>query len=286
MTRVLVTGAHGKVGRAVARALADAGHEVLTTDMGAADVDVDGDLPYTQADVQDAGEAFAVVRDVEAVVHAAAIPSPERNPPQVVFQNNLMGVFNIVEAAVREGVSRFVNISSITVFGLPYAERPFAPDYLPVDERHPDRPQDPYALAKQCGELLVDAAVRRSDMRAVSLRPALVVEEQEYASALGDAAANPGTAAHELWCYVDIRDLADAIRLAVERDLPGHERFYITAADNCVGAPLEELARRHLPPGVTIRHDALERPDASGVSSARAAERLGYVPRRSWRDHM
>jgi nucleoside-diphosphate-sugar epimerase len=284
MTRVLVTGAHGKVGRVAARALADAGHEVVMTDMDGADAERDGDLTYVQADVQDAGEAFAVVRDIEAVVHAAAIPTPERNPPQVVFQNNVMGVFNMAEAAVREGVSRFVNISSITVFGLPYAERPFTPDYLPVDEGHPDRPQDPYALAKQCGELLMDGVVRRSDMRAVSLRPALVVAEDEYATLLRDSAADPAAGAKELWCYVDIRDLADVIRLAVECDLAGHERFYITAADNAVGSPLEDLAREHLGAEVAVRREALGRADASGVSPARAQELLGYTPARSWRD--
>ena len=43
------------------------------------------------------------------------------------------------------GVPRFVNVSSETVPGYFFPERPFLPDYLPVDEEHPLRPQDPYA---------------------------------------------------------------------------------------------------------------------------------------------
>src|SRR3712207_9428086 len=81
-------------------------------------------FPYTTLFRSD---AFAVVRGAEAVVHAAAIPEPTRNPPHVVFQNNLMATFNTIEAAIRFGVSRFVNISSETVPGFFFPERPFLP---------------------------------------------------------------------------------------------------------------------------------------------------------------
>jgi len=85
---------------------------------------------YLQADLTNAGDAFAVVRGMDAVVHAAAIPDPTHNPPATVFQNNLMATFNVIEAAVRLGVSRFVNISSETVPGFFFPERPFLPDTL------------------------------------------------------------------------------------------------------------------------------------------------------------
>ena len=42
---------------------------------------------------------------------------------------------------------------------------------VPVDEEHPIRPQDPYATAKYFGELLMDGAIRRSDIRCISIRP-------------------------------------------------------------------------------------------------------------------
>ncbi len=51
-----------------------------------------------------------------------------------------MATFNTLEAAVRWGVKSFVNISSETVPGFIFAERPFPPDYLPIDEEHPIRP--------------------------------------------------------------------------------------------------------------------------------------------------
>ena len=111
--------------------------------------------------------------------------------PHTVFQNNLMSVFNTLEAAVRFGVPRYVNVSSETVPGFFFPERPFLPDYAPVDEEHPIRPQDPYATAKYFSELLMDAAMRRSDIRCLTIRPSWVQWEGNYAHNLGAALRDP-----------------------------------------------------------------------------------------------
>src|ERR1039457_2922902 len=130
---VLVTGALGVVGRAVVPVLRSAGHYVVATDRpdtaSAADV---------HADLADAGQADALIGEeaFSAVVHAAAIPAPGNHPPHMVFGNNMMATFNVVEACVRSGVRRLVNISSVGVLGLHYAQRRFLPDYLPIDEGH------------------------------------------------------------------------------------------------------------------------------------------------------
>ena len=184
--RILVTGARGKVGAATVAALVDAGHEVTATDLSRPRFEGDRDaIPYKQADLTAAGDAYAIVPGHDAVVHAAAIPDPISTPPHVVFQNNLMALFNTLEAAVRAGVPRFVNLSSETVPGFIFAERPFLPDYVPVDEQHPVRPQDPYAIAKHFGEQLLDAAVRRADVSAVSIRPSWVQWEGNYELNIG-----------------------------------------------------------------------------------------------------
>ena len=284
--RVLLTGARGKVGRAASRALLAADHEVTEVDVGRPvfERDLPGAPPYVQADLTDAGAAFAVVRGHDAVVHAAAIPDPLHNPPHVVFSNNLMSTFNVLEAAVRWQVPRFVNISSETVPGFFFPERPFLPDYVPVDEEHPIRPQDPYALAKHFGEQLMDAAVRRSDIRCITLRPSWVSNADNYERNLGPMVRDPSEPSASLWSYIDADDLADAIVLSVESDLQGHEVFYIAEPDNVGGRDLAAAVREAH--GDTVEVRPLSRPDASGISCAKAERLLGYRPTRSWRDHL
>jgi len=284
--KIVVTGAHGKVGRFATQALLDAGHDVLATDLTRPGFERKpaGSADYQMADLTDAGDAFAVIRGADVVVHAAAIPEPTGNPPHVVFQTNIMATFNVLEAAVRFGVRRFVNISSETVPGFFFPERPFLPSYAPVDELHPAHPQDPYALTKLFGEKLMEAAVQRSDIRAISLRPSWVQYEGNYEQNLGPQIRDAAVLSPNLWSYIDAYDLADAIVLAAESDLPGHEVFYIASPDNVGGHDFASILKQHYGDQIELR--PLDRVDASGISSRKAIDQLGWSPKRSWRDYL
>jgi UDP-glucose 4-epimerase len=284
--RILVTGSRGKVGAATVSALADAGHDVTACDLGAPVFErgLPGAPVYKRADLTDAGDAFALVRGHDAVIHAAAIPDPQHHPPHTVFANNLLATFNTLEAAVRFEVPRFVNVSSETVPGFFFPERDWIPEYAPIDEEHPIRPQDPYALSKHFGEQLMDAALRRSDIRCISIRPSWVQWEGNYEHNLGPNLRDADEGSASFWSYIDVYDLADALRLAAESNLPGHEVMYIASPDNCAGRPLAEMIRRHHGDAVELRE--LDRDDASGTSSAKAARLIGYAPSRSWRDYL
>jgi nucleoside-diphosphate-sugar epimerase len=285
--RILVTGARGKVGAATVATLHDAGHDVTALDLGPPvfEAPEPGAPAYLQADLTDAGDAFAAIRGHDAVIHAAAIPEPTRNPAHRVFSNNLMATFNALEASVRWGVPRFVNVSSETVPGFFFAEREWLAEYAPVDEEHPARPQDPYATSKLFGEQLMDAAMRRSDIRAISIRPSWVQWEGNYANNLGPALRDPeNTPSVSFWSYIDVYDLADSLLLAAESELDVHEVFYIASPDNHANRPLAELIRHHHGDAVPVRE--LAREDASGISIEKARRLLGYAPSRSWRDYL
>jgi nucleoside-diphosphate-sugar epimerase len=296
--RVLVTGARGLVGRSAVPALQAAGHEVVATDRGEPryGIPAPGAAPYVQADLTDAGQVYALVGGAsdgeagkagrfDAVVHSAAIPAPGRHAPHVLFTNNLTATFNVVEACVRWGVPRLVNLSSESVLGFLFAERPFYPAYLPLDEAHPITPQDPYALAKHFGEQVCDAAVRRSDLRCVSLRPSWVQEAESYPRNLGRFLADRSLPVGNGWSYIDAADLAEAIRRSVECDLTGHEVFFLAAADTMGGRDLYEAWQAAYPDAATELRP-LPRPDASAIDCRRAAELLGWRPTRSWRDYL
>jgi nucleoside-diphosphate-sugar epimerase len=288
--RVLVTGSRGKVGRAAVAELASAGHEVMSTDLGTPTYEraEPGAAPYIRADLTDAGAAFQLVRGTDAVVHCAAIPEPSQDIAHVVFANNLLAMFNVVEACVRFGVSRLVNVSSETVTGMNFAERPLDPTYFPIDEDHPVLPQDPYALSKLFGEQLCDAAVRRSDLRCITIRPTWVQDRSSYARNLGPmirsaAAGTPEPSANG-WSYIDAYDLAVALRLAMESDLPGHEVMYVCSPDSAGVADTVAALRAQY--GDRVEYRPFARVDASGTSAAKAERLLGWQPTRSWRDYL
>ncbi len=287
--KVLVTGARGKVGRALVPALIRAGHDVRASDLTRPTWDRQEDPrqaeDYWQADLTDAGAVYALVRGCDAVVHTAAIPQPIHNAPHVVFDNNLMSTFNVLEAAIAAGARRLVNFSSETVPGFIYALRPFEPDYLPIDEEHPVRPQDSYATAKWFGELLMERAPERADIAAISIRPCWVQDVGSYEPNLGPVVRNPSVLVGNFCSYVDVYDLCQATVLAVESDLPGHEVFYVASPDTIGGHPLEEIVRRrHGAMQVELR--PLPRPDASAIDCSKARQLLGWEPSRSWSDYL
>lgn len=281
--RILVTGARGKVGAATLDRLLRAGHELTAVDRLPPVYERAGAVRYVQADLTDAGHAAAVVPDHDAVVHAAAIPSPVKNPAHEIFGTNLMATYHTLEAAERSGVGRFVHVSSETVPGFSYPKRYFHARFAPIDETHPVAPQDPYALAKWFGEQLMDAAVARSDLTAVSVRPTWVQWEGNIERNVGPIVRAGGSdKSASFWSYVVVDDLAELLCAAVTGTMAGHEVVYAAAADNANGLPLHDLVRRHFDGGVELR--PIPRPDASGISSAKADKLFGWTPQRGWRD--
>lgn len=283
--RILVTGSRGKVGREVVRRLREAGHDVRGTDMRPPvyDAHEDNDIPYVKADLTVAGDAFAVVRDVDAVVHTAGIPEPRRNVAHEVFTTNVSSTFNVIEAMVASGIPRLVNLSSDSVSGMTWAHRPFVAEVCPIDESLPDRAHDAYGLSKRVSELLCEAFVARSGGSAVSLRPTWVLTPDTYESNLRPFFENAELTSAVFWAYIDVRDLADLIALCIEHPNIGHEVVYAAAADNIAGRDLAaSVSRAH--PDVEVR--PLARVDASGIDSSKAERLFGWIPRRSWRDHL
>src|SRR3954453_18825765 len=213
--RILVTGACGKLGAATLDTLLRAGHEVTAVDRLPPVYERAGQARDVPAVLPDAGHAAAVLPGHDAVVHAAGIPSPVKNPPHEILQTNLMATYCTLEAAERSGVRRFVHISSETVPGFSYPTRYFHADYAPSDEGHPIRPQESYALSKFFGELLMDAAVQRSGIGCVSVRPTWVQWEGNIERNVGPIVRARGSdKSASFWSYVDVYDLAELLLLA------------------------------------------------------------------------
>jgi nucleoside-diphosphate-sugar epimerase len=131
----------------------------------------------------------------------------------------------------------------------------------------------------------MDGAIRRSDIRCISIRPSWVQHEGNYERNLGPQVRDASALSPNFWSYIDVYDLADAIVLAAESDLPGHEVFYIASPDNVGNRPFEQIVREYYGDEVEVKKP-LPREDSSGISAAKAERMLGYSPKRSWSDYL
>jgi nucleoside-diphosphate-sugar epimerase len=162
--RVLVTGASGFLGRAVASAVRDAGHEVRTFQRRPSGVDRVADVLGTMTDAAAVGHA---VDRVEAVVHLAAKVSLAGDPAD--FERvNVEGTRTLLAAARAAGVSRFVFVSSPSVAhtGSSISGDGAAP-------ASPAHARGDYARTKAAAELLALAA-DAPGFAVVAVRPHLV----------------------------------------------------------------------------------------------------------------
>lgn len=156
---ILVTGSAGRVGRAVVASLLDQGRRVRGFDLRAS-----GATDEVVGSLDDAAAVARAVEGVAEVLHLGAFMSWAPVDRDRMFATNVEGTRLLLDAAVNTGVRRFVFASS----GEVYPEN--VPDFLPVTEDHPLRPNSPYGLTKLLGEELVRFHQRAGRMETVILR--------------------------------------------------------------------------------------------------------------------
>jgi len=282
--RIAVTGGSGKAGRAIVRDLLEHGHDVLNIDRvpSAESSSPDSPAPFMAADVTDFGQTLEALSGgdrlpgIEAVVHLAAIPSPVHATPDVVFRTNIVSTHTVFAAAARLQLRRVVWASSETTLGLPF-DRP--PDYVPVDEEHPLRPESSYALSKVLGEEMARQFSRWTGIPFVGLRFSNVMERADYERFPGFW-EDPHLRKWNLWSYVDESHVAESVRRALVADIRGAEAFVIAAADTVMRQPSRELMAQIFP-AVPVRAGVTGNDTLLGIDKARRL--LGYAPTFSWR---
>lgn len=170
MTRVLITGGAGMVGRALAETLT--GGEVMVTDLARGDLP--GHLPFKRMDVtgSDPDRVIGQVRP-DVVVHLASIVTP---PPgmsrETAFAVDVTGTRNVLNACVKHGVRRLVVTSSGAAYGY-HADNP-----VPLTEDDPCRGNPEFAYAdhkRQVEEMLAEARVHHPELEQVVLRVGTVL---------------------------------------------------------------------------------------------------------------
>jgi nucleoside-diphosphate-sugar epimerase len=209
------------------------------------------------------------------VIHLAAWQAPGLTADTETFGNNVTATYNVLKAATDLGVGRAVLASSVAAYGFIYAPRMPTPDYLPLDEEHPCRPQDSYGLSKVVGEAIADSFVRLASIAIASLRIAGVNFDPTFQRYVQRWSA-PAERLGGFWSYVDARDAAVACRLAIEAPLQGHQVFNVCAPTSLMREPTDELIRRYVPdlprtkPGLSGNWSGLDPTKAERVLGFRA----------------
>ena len=272
--RVLLTGHSGFIGSHLCRELNNRGAEVLTLT----------DEKNNVVDVRDWSGVDAVGRGmgkVDQVYHLAAlmfVPYSFENPRKIL-EVNVLGTLNILELCRLYGIEKIVFASSY-IYG--------PPQYLPVDEKHPLNPPNPYARSKLMGENLCHAFHEDYGLKCVILRPFNIYGEGQVNSFLLPSILEQAASGKiELMDpeprrdFLYITDMIEAYVKAGEYTAADFNIFNIGlgssySVDEIVRAVLEVWGHQA---DVSYRHQRRRNEIMDVVADVHKAEReLGWVP--------
>lgn len=210
--KVLVTGSAGKLGKAVIEKLRRSNIAVLGVDL------LPG--PYTNLilDITNQDEVYRACQNVDAIIHTAAVHGKhyELNYPREAFINtNIYGTLNLLNAAVQQGVKRFLYISTTSVYGTAMVN---ADEAVWVTEELAEQPRDIYDITKQTAEQLCKDFFYKEGLQTSVYRVGRFLPEE------ANLQAN-----HRLYRGLDERDGAEALYLALQHQFNSFEIFNIAS---------------------------------------------------------
>lgn len=289
--RILFTGGSGKAGREVIPYLIGRGHRVMNVDLKP--LDLPG-VDNITADITDSGQMFNAlsmyadfdelepgtgVPRFDAVVHFAAIARILLTPDNECYRVNVMGTYNVLEAALKMGVRKVVIASSETTYGVCFADGERKPVYLPVDEGHPTVPEDSYGMSKVVNEVTARSFAARTGADVYALRINNVMSPDDYARDWPGYFENPDVRRRNIFSYIDARDLGQIVDLCLHKDGLGYQVFNAANDGMSVNLTTEEVVARYYA-GVELR--APPERWTSPYSNRKIREVLGFREEHPW----
>ncbi len=272
--KVLVTGSSGTIGRYVVSDLMAAGYDVLGIDVNPP---AEKQGRFLRVDLTQPGEVYEALAGSDAVVHMGAWANAGIVPDTRTYGENTQGTFNVFRACTDLGIKRIVSASSAQVYG--FAAAP--PVYLPVDEKHPLRPVNSYALSKAAGEQAADYFVKNFGLTILSFRIMGTRVPTTIPNEIEQIRQDPAGGSWLLWTRTDARDMARACRLAIEKDEVPAGPYNVTGGF-VLKEPMADVIQRHFGDQTEIRNDLTKL--LSPLSCERAYAAFGYRPQHLWQD--
>ena len=225
---VLITGAQGQVARGVRKGLAGR-HSLRLMDIVPIQ-DPEGEA--LRGSVTNRRHVKRAVKGMDAVIHLAL--SAHENDPRG-FDVSVKGTYILLEEALAAGVRRAVCTSSLSVYSA-MPSGPFCPERKAVTEDVPPVPGNgPYAMMKIFEEDIVRYFARERGLPAVILRLTGPTTPEEWERMAAAGTGRPGR--------THMEDVAQAYRLALEKDDLGFEIFHIGPEDRDGRLPIDKAKR-------------------------------------------
>jgi len=145
MTRVLITGAAGHIGKVLRQGLRGRYELLRLSDIAPLGNATGSGEEVVQADVQDFAATHASMKGIDCVVHLGGVPIEDKW--EKILPINIAGTYNVFEAARQQGVKRVIFASSNHAIGFyRRGER--------IDDTAQPRPDTRYGVSKACGEAI------------------------------------------------------------------------------------------------------------------------------------
>lgn len=276
--RILLTGIAGMLGRSLAVRLAEAGHFVVGIDVAPPSV-AHPNIRAEIADVRDVHRLYRILETapaIDVIMHGGGISGSMvmRDNPSQVIDINIIGTTNLLEAARLHSIPRFVQCSTIMVYG-PVAA-------APVIEDRPLAPGNVYGATKVACEALVNSYVREFGISAALLRLAHVygparttycpVRAMIRGALYQEAVVLRDTPATKRQ-LVHCDDVVRALELTIADRQSGCVTANVGPGTEWTMADVAELVRRHVGPLSVSFAD--QEPNADYTTAVLSIERAG-----------
>lgn len=167
MLNILVVGGAGYIGSHMVKCLANAGCDITVLDnmsSGHADAVLAGRLEVGDLSDRPFLDRLFSENAFDVVMHFASsiLVGESVNDPAKYYCNNVANTLNLLDSMILHGVPNFIFSSTAAIFG--------EPEYIPIDEKHPKQPINPYGRSKWMVEQILDDFERAYGLKSVCLR--------------------------------------------------------------------------------------------------------------------
>ncbi|KAJ5969103.1 Nascent polypeptide-associated complex subunit beta [Penicillium viridicatum] len=292
MGHIVVTGGSGKAGQFVIKELLNAGHTILNLDLMPLE---HPDVHTLKTDLADSGQVFNALSGQwtlrepfpeglpprpDAVIHLAGYARNMLVPDNETFRSNTQGTYNIIEAGCKLGIRKIIIASSVTVYGVAFAQGDTNFPSFPIHEDLDVNPTDTYAIAKLCGERVARGFAARFGVDIYILRIGRVIEPEEYNQDIFYSYVHEPTMwkVHG-WSYIDARDLGGMCEAALRTDGLGFQVFNATNDHITNLRPTRDFLKSQFPDiPITREMEEFEAP----FSNAKIKKLLGFQEKHPW----